>query len=117
MIATALILALSAALIAGLAMFWQNIVAWIKKAVNKIKEVLGLTPDGTKTFVTRAVDGFKNKSKYYYKNTVTREWEEVVYTKAVDESEIPADILAKVRGQALGAEVSTTEELKLAINA
>lgn len=117
MIATALILALSAALIAGLAMFWQNIVAWIKKAVNKIKEVLGLTPDGTKTFVTRAVDGFKNKSKYYYKNTVTREWEEVVYTKAVDESEVPPDILAKVQKQALGTEVSTTEELKLAINA
>lgn len=117
MIAIAVILALSAALITGLLVFWQKIVAWIKKAVNKIKEVLGLTPDGTRTFLSRAVDGFKNKSKYYYKNTVTREWEEVVYTKAVDESEVPADILAKARGLAVGAEVSTTEELKLAISA
>lgn len=117
MIAIAVILALSAALITGLLMFWQKIIAWIKKAVNKIKEVLGLTPDGTKTFITRAVDGFKNKSKYYYKNTVTREWEEVVYTKPVDENEVPADILAKVKGLAVGTEVSTTEELQLAINA
>lgn len=117
MIAIAVILALSAALITGLLVFWQKIVAWIKKAVNKIKEVLGLTPDGTRTFITRAVDGFKNKSKYYYKNTATREWEEIVYTKAVDESEVPADILAKVNGLAVGAEVSTTEELRLAISA
>ena len=117
MIAITVILALSAALITGLLVFWQKIVAWIKKAVNKIKEVLGLTPDGTRTFITRAVDGFKNKTKYYYKSAVTREWEEVVYTKAVDESEVPADILAKVKGVAVGAEVSTTEELRLAINA
>lgn len=117
MIAIAVILALSAALITGLLVYWRKIVNWIKKAVNKIKEVLGLEPDGTRTFITKAVDGFKNRSKYYYKNKVTREWEEVVYTKVVDENDIPRDILAKVNRQALGTEVSTTEELKLAINA
>lgn len=117
MIGIAIILGLTAALITGLVVFWQKIVAWIKKAVNKIKEVLGLTPDGTRTFITRAVDGFKNKSKYYYKNKVTREWEEVVYTKSVDESEVPADILAKVKNVSIDEEVSTTEELKVAINA
>lgn len=116
MIAIAIILLLSAALITGLVLFWRNIVEWIKKAVNKIKSVLGLTPDGTKTFITRTVDGFKNKSKYYYKNKMTSEWEEVVYTKAIDECEVPADILAKVRKQGIDEEVSTTEELKLAIS-
>lgn len=48
---------------------------------------------------------------------MTSEWEEVVYTKAVNESEIPPDILAKVGRVAMNVEVSTTEELKLAINA
>lgn len=89
MIAITVILLLSSALIAGLAMFWQNIIAWIKKAVNKIKEVLGLQPDGTRTFITRTAEGLKNKSKYYYKSKLTSEWEEVVYTKAVDENEVP----------------------------
>lgn len=117
MIALAIILTLSAALITGLILFWRNIVEWIKKAAKKIKEVLGITPDGTRTFITRTIDGFKNKSKYYYKNKVTTEWEEIVYTKPVDESEIPADILAKVRNKAVDVEVPTTEELKLAINA
>jgi len=117
MIAIPVILALSAALIAGLLVYWQKIVAWIKKAVNKIKEVLGVMVEGTRTFFAKTIDGFRNKSKYYYKNKVTREWEEVVYTKSVDESEIPADILAKVKGQAVGTDVSTTEELRLAISA
>ncbi len=117
MIATMIILTLTAALVAGLALFWKNIVEWIKKAANKIKEVLGLTPDGTRTFISRTIDGFKNKSKYYYKNKVTSEWEEIVYTKAVSEDEIPDDILAKVYKQKIDVEVSTTEELKLAINA
>lgn len=117
MIGIAIILGLTAALITGLVVFWQKIVAWIKKAVNKIKEVLGLTPYGTRTFITRAMDGFKNKSKYYYQSKVTKEWEEVVYTKSVDESEVPADILAKARTAALDEEVSTTEELQAAISA
>ncbi len=117
MIAITIILALTTTVIAGLFKFWQTIIGWIKKVVNKIKEVLGLTPDGTRTFITRTADGLKNKSKYYYKSKVTSEWEEIVYTKAVDESEVPPEILAKVYKQTVDVEVSTTEELKLAINA
>ncbi len=115
MIAIGLIIGLAVALIVGI--FWQDIVKWIQKAVNKIKQVLGIEPAGVKTFVTKTVDGFKNKSKYYVQQKVTKEWEEVVYTKQVSENDIPADILAKVRVSAIEEEVSTTEELKLAISA
>lgn len=41
MIAIAIIMTLSAAMFAGLILFWKNIVEWIQKAVNKIREVLG----------------------------------------------------------------------------
>jgi len=117
MISILIILALSAVAIAALVTYWKNILEWIKKAVNKIKEVLNLQPDGTKTFISRAAEGFQNKSKYYYKSKMTSEWEEVVYTKPVNENEVPADILAKVRRQAINIEIDTTQELKLAINA
>lgn len=117
MIAISVVLLLSAALISGLIMFWQNIVGWIKKAAEKIKQVLGFAPDGTRTFITQTTEGLKNRSKYYYKEQITKEWKEVVYTKSVDESEVPADILAKVRREKINMEVSTTEELRLAINA
>ena len=116
MIAIALIIA---AIVAGivLATYWKNIINWIKKAVDKIKEVLGVAVQGTRTFITNTREGFVNKSKYYNENHVTGEWEETVYTKIVDESEVPPEILAKVRVQGIDIEVSTTEELRLAITA
>lgn len=118
MIAIAVILALSAALIAGLRVYWQKIVKWIQKAVNKIKEVLGLTPNGTKTFISRTTEGFKNVSKYYIMEKTTEEWTELTRTRPVtDESEIPPDIREKAYGLGLGSEISTTEELKLALDA
>lgn len=117
MISVAVIVALSAVFIAGLIVFWKELVKWIKKAVNKIKEVLGIMVQGTRTFIVRTREGFKNKAKYYNENKITKEWEETVYVRNVDVSEVPPEILAKVNAQGIGVEVSTTEELRLAISA
>jgi len=117
MISIVLILALTGGFIAALALYWKNIVEWIKKAANKIKEVLGIAVQGTRTFIARTVEGFQNKIVHYNENKLTGEWEETVYTKKVDESEIPPEILAKVRVKGIDIEVSTTEELRLAITA
>jgi hypothetical protein len=117
MIAIAMILALSGAFIAGLLVFWKTLVNWIKKAVDKIKAVLDIAVHGTRTFLVKTREGLQNKAKYYNENKLSGEWEETVYTKSVSESDVPADILAKVRVTSIDVEVSTTEELKLAISA
>lgn len=116
MIALSIILALSAVFIAGLVVFWKKIVEWIKKASNKIKEVLGVVVEGVRTFIIRTEDGLKNKSVYYNVNKITGELEATVYTKKVDESEVPPEILAKVNAQPINTEVSTTEELRLQLD-
>ena len=116
MIAIAIILSLSLAFIATLCLYWKNILDWIKKATNKIKEVLGITVQGTRTFIKKGSDGFfKNISKYYNENKLTGEWEETIYTKLVSESEIPLEILAKVQAGTIDTEISTTEELQLVL--
>lgn len=117
MISIALIIGLGALIIAALAPFWKKLVEWIKKAVDKIKQALGLVVEGTRTFIMKTREGLKQRSKYYNKNKLTNEWEENVLTKAVDESEVPADILAKAKRANLDEEVSTTEELKLQLGA
>lgn len=116
MISISIILTLSAVVIAGLAVFWKNILEWIKKAAKRIMEVLGIPVDGTRTFIKKTVDGFKNISKYYSENKITGEWEENVLTKPVSESEIPVEILNKVKSTAMDQEISTTEELKLVLS-
>ncbi len=115
MISIAIIFALSALFIAGLVTFWQDILQWIKKAANKIKEVLGISVQGTRTFIKKCAEGFKNVSKYYSENKLTGEWEENVFTKSVSESEIPPEILNKVKTSVIEQEISTTEELQLVL--
>lgn len=115
MIEIAVIFALSAIFITGLVVFWRKMVEWIKKAVVKIKEVLGVVVKGVRTFIMKTRDGLKNKAKYYNENKITKEWEETVYTKSVDESEVPPEILAKLNAQKIGVEVATTEELQLVL--
>ena len=117
MIAIAIIIALSAALIAVLHKYWQNIIKWIKKAVEKIKEALGIVVQGTKTFIVKTREGLQNKAKYYNENKMTGEWEETVYSKSIEESEVPEEILLKIRAQSFDIEISSTEELRLAISA
>ncbi len=113
MIPIMLVLGLSVAAIALLAKYWQNIVKWIKKAVNKIQEVLKVLVEGTRTFISKLNGQFVNKSKYYYKNKVTKEFEEVIYTREVDLNEIPPEIMAKFLNATEGTDISTTDELKL----
>lgn len=115
MISIAIILSLTIGFIAALCVYWKNIVGWIKKAANKIKEVLGIAVQGTRTFIEKTATGFQNRSKYYNENKITGEWEERIYTQIVPESEIPPEILEKVRNQPIGQEVSTTEELQLVL--
>ena len=113
-IAITIILAVA---VGALIAFWKNVVEWIKKAVDKIKEVLKVAVEGVRTFVVKTREGLQNKSKYYNKNKLTKEWEETVYTKKVSESEVPPEILAKVRVGNVEIDIETTEELRLAISA
>lgn len=60
MIATAIILGVTAALIATIAVFWRNIVEWMKKAIKKLQDVLGIAIEGSKTFIKRTTDKIQN---------------------------------------------------------
>ncbi len=112
MIALKYILGLALDIINKLREFWKKMVNWIKKAAKKIEEVLGVVVEGTRTFIVRTQDGLENKSYYYNVNKLSGELEETVYTKKVQESEVPPEIKAKVNAQPIGVEVSTTEEFR-----
>jgi len=115
MITFLVIAGLSGLLIAGLIKFWKEIVEWIKKAVEKIKTTFRVVVKGTRTFIVKTLEGLKNRAKHYNENEVTGEWEETVVHTNVDEKDVPADILAKIRVQNIDIEIQTTEELRLAI--
>lgn len=100
-----------AAVIAGiglLAEFWNDITAWLRKAVNKVKEVVGRISFGVRVFVKKIQEGLKEISKHYSKTGT--EWEETVVTRKIPESQVPDEIKAKAYSY---KETDITEELEL----
>ena len=89
------------------ALFWDNILGWIKKAAAKIKEKMNRVVYGTKVLATKVAGKLKKISKNYVRNGT--EWEEYVLTKEIEEDEVPDFIKALEEGN----EVDITHELEL----
>ncbi|MCI8404738.1 MAG: hypothetical protein HFE49_07520 [Clostridia bacterium] len=103
---------ISAALaVAGLSIYWKNIVQWIQRVWQKLQERIQGVIEGVKTFILKTKEGFKNSTKYYSRDKITEEWQETVVLKPVDESEIPKAILQRIKSCSIGSEIETTEEL------
>lgn len=89
------------------AVFWDDILGWIKKAAQKIKEKLQKVVYGTKVLATKIAGKLKKISKNYVRNGT--EWEEYVMTKEIEESDVPDYIKALSEGK----EIDITHDLEL----
>lgn len=99
------------ALLAGVALYWKKLVAWLGRVAAKIKELLpGSVVEGCRTFCAKISGALKNISKNYTKNKTTGEWEETILRTSVEENEIPKELLAKVKSSQ-NIEVETSEML------
>ena len=107
-------LILGAAVIVGaLAGFWNDIVDWLKRAINKVKEVIQHVVYGTKVFVKKFKEAIKEISKHYSQDEVGR-WKETIVTREIPESEVPPEIRAKAAQR--NEEVDITKELELQLS-
>lgn len=91
------------------ATFWNDITSWLKKAFQKVKEVVNAVVLGTKIFIKKIGEAFKEISKHYSKKGV--KWQETIVTKEISASEVPDEIKAK----AGYTETDITKEYELAL--
>lgn len=91
-----------------LAEFWKDITDWLRKAVNKVKEVVGKISYGVKVFIKKIQEGLKEISKHYSRTGT--EWEETVVTRKIPENQVPDEIKAKANSY---SETDISEELEL----
>ena len=88
MILTALLW--GAGILAGVgivAAFWNDIVKFLKKAVEKVRRLVEGVVYGCKVFVKKMREAVKEISRHYSK--VDQHWEETTVTKVISESEVP----------------------------
>lgn len=109
MILTGLLLgAVALAGIGIVAAFWNDLVSFLKKAVNKVKQIVNGIVYGCKVFVRKLSEGVKEISRHYSK--VDQHWEETTVTRTINESEVPPEILERAnRGQ----DLDITDELEM----
>lgn len=110
MILTALLV--GAGIIAGgtlLAAFWNDVVDWLKRAVEKVKTITGMIVYGTKVFIQKAYKAIQQISRHYSKDSYGR-WHETTVTREVPEHEVPEEIRNMAKKS---QETDITHELEL----
>jgi hypothetical protein len=110
MILTSLLL--GAALIAGgslIATFWNDIVSWLKRGIQKVKEIVKVAVYGTKVFIRKTREAIEEISKHYSKDRSGR-WNETIITREVSEHEVPAEIRQMAQR---GRETDITHKLEM----
>lgn len=82
---------LGAAIIAGgtlLAKYWNEVIGFMKKVINKLKaKVRGLLM-GSAVFIKRVGNMIQNRTKHYSKDELGR-WEEKIVVLEQNEKEVP----------------------------
>jgi len=100
-----------AALALVAASFWKELVDWIKRVVEKVREVVAKVVAGVKIFVRKVGEAIKEIAKNYSQDEQGR-WHETIVTREVNESDVPQEIRDKMK-RSRGSDVDVTKELEL----
>jgi len=106
-----ILLAGAALLGAGVALYWKEIKAWLKRIWDKLPESIKSSLQGALSFAKKVANTCYNIMKYYSYNESNKQWSETVVTTEVSESKIPDHIRSKIKAN-LNSEIDTTQELQ-----
>lgn len=105
----------SAVLAAGIvgiaATFWNDIISFLKKGIEKVRQVVKGVVYGCRVFIKKISEGVSEISRHYSK--VDEHWQETTITRTVPESEVPPEILKRAEMQK--KEVDITDEMELSV--
>lgn len=94
-----------------LATFWDEIVDWLKKAVEAVKKVIKGILYGAKVLIKKTGESFKEIANYYSKSGT--QWTVTTQTREVSEYDVPDDIRRRAESS---NEVDITDELEMKLS-
>ena len=111
MISTALILGAGLLIGIGLAVtFWNDIISYLKKAIQKVSEVIHATILGVRVFLRKTADGIMQLTKNYSQNQETKRWKETIVCRTLKENEVTRDMRDRL---VMDEEFDISEELEM----
>lgn len=82
-------------LVGIVATFWNDIIDFLKKGIEKVRQVVKGIIYGSKVFIQKIRGIVRVITRYYSRNDELDCWEETTYTRPVSESEVPPNIREK----------------------
>lgn len=103
-------LLLGAVILGGgvIATFWNEIIGWLKRILEKVKTIVKGTVEGFRIFFSKMQGVGKEISKNYAK--VGAKWQETIVERTVEVTDIPPEYLKKMLNES--EEYEFTEELE-----
>lgn len=96
-----------------LAVFWEEIRAWMSRVWEKLPPNVKEQFQGAKAYLERIESTIKNVFYYYSYNKQTQQWTETVVGREVSLQSIPEDIQKKMKGSSK-VDITSDVLLKLA---
>jgi len=100
-------LMIAAALIMGLLVVssvlgkLDEIISWLKRGIEAVKKAINMIVIGTKIFIKKIGEAFKEIGKHYSQSNDGK-WHETIVTREISENEVPIEFRNKV--------INTTKE-------
>jgi hypothetical protein len=112
MLLTALLLGATAVAVgSAIAYYWEDIVTWLKRGIQKVSQMVGRAVHGFQFYLEKRKGQLHEKSINYLKED--NRWHEYTVTREISESEVPAEILQKVRNN---NSVDLTQQLAMELS-
>lgn len=95
MILTSLLLGATAIVaVTAVAVFWNEIVEWLKRAVTRVQEIISGVVQGFSIFIKKMREAAKEISKHFSK--VGTKWQETIVEKNISFNDLPDEIKRKL---------------------
>ena len=107
---------IGAAIIAGgslIAVFWNDIVSWLKRAVAKVSQMVKIAVYGTKVFIREGSKAALEEISIHFSKDKNKQWVETTVTREVPASKVPPEIRQRAK---YGQQVDITRDLQMELS-
>lgn len=101
--------AVSAAILGSL----DEVMSWLKRGLEAVKKAIKMIVLGTKVFIRKIGEAFKEIAKNYSQDS-NGKWHETIVTREISEQEVPLEFRKKAQGQSRETDVTDVLQLHVA---
>lgn len=91
----------------------DEIISWLKRGIEAVKKAIKMIVLGTKIFIRKIGEAFKEIAKNYSQDA-NGKWHETIVTREISEEEVPIEFRQRAQGKSMETDVTDVLQLHVA---